>query len=486
MNKFLSLFLLRYILIPFALSFTGFITLSVSPEYGNFLGLLLFAAGGTYAGYTYGKKQVETETFWRRYLPVYLPLAITVLVASSLTLHSKGNFGDDSWSVFVFLFFPFFPNSLISGLIGQFLYVFLAPFTYFLLVTIGFVVAERKSDTKVKLVALPIFLSSSVILIGLVISGYVLWERSQTVLPSYGFTYENGYSSVDLEPYYVTNPTNSLPKLSEPATFTISNPREMPILDGAEAAYPVYAAFANETFENISVNNTIDDKFEIVSFTNTIYAFERLLSGDVDIFFGAQPSERQMDMAKRAGKELILTPIGKEAFVFFVNSKNTITNLSTDQIKDIYSGKVSNWEEVNGNNDKIRAFQRPADSGSQTIMEKVMGDTPLMEPLKEEISGMGDIMEEVADYRNYSNAIGYSFRFFTTGMNPSDEIKLLSINGIEPSPENIRNGTYPYTVNLYAVSVKGNSKETISPFLEWMQGPQGQEIVEEIGYISSK
>lgn len=460
--------------------------LSVSPQYGNLLSLVLIAAGGAYAGYTYGKKQEGIETFWRRYLPIYLPLAVTVLVASSLTLQSKGNFGDDSWSIFVFLLFPFFPNSLISALIGQFLYVFLTPFTYFLLLALGFVVGERKSDTKVKVAALPIYLSSSVILLGLVVSGYVLWERAQTVLPSYGFAYENGYSSVDLEPYYVTNPTNILPKLSEPTTFSINDPIEMPILDGAEAAYPVYAAFANATYENISENNMIDDKFEIVSFTNTIYAFERLLSGEVDIFFGAQPSERQLDMAKRAGKELILTPIGKEAFVFFVNSKNPITNLSTDQIKDIYSGKVSNWEDVSGNNDKIMAFQRPADSGSQTIMEKVMGETPLMEPLKEEISGMGDIMEEVADYRNYKNAIGYSFRFFTTGMNPSNEIKLLSINGIEPSPENIRNGTYPYTVNLYAVSVKDNSKDTISPFLDWMQGPQGQEIVEEIGYISSK
>lgn len=144
---------------------------------------------------------------------------------------------------------------------------------------------------------------------------------------------------------------------------------------------------------------------------------------------------------------------------------------------------MKNWNQAGGHDEKIRAFQRPANSGSQTIMEKFMGDTPMMEPLKEEITGMGDIMEEVASYRNYKNSIGYSFRFFTTGMNPSEEIKLLSINGIEPSPENIVSGQYPLVVNLYAVTVKDNPKKTIQPMLQWMQDPEGQQLIREVGYI---
>jgi phosphate transport system substrate-binding protein len=119
-------------------------------------------------------------------------------------------------------------------------------------------------------------------------------------------------------------------------------------------------------------------------------------------------------------------------------------------------------------------------------MEKIMGDTPLMDPLKEEVSCMGEIMEEVANYRNYKNAIGYSFRFFTTGMNPNNDIKLISINGIKPSAENISNGKYPYVVNLYAITVQGNPKSSVAPFLKWMQGSQGQELVEDVGYIPLK
>jgi phosphate transport system substrate-binding protein len=69
--------------------------------------------------------------------------------------------------------------------------------------------------------------------------------------------------------------------------------------------------------------------------------------------------------------------------------------------------------------------------------------------------------------------------------NNQNDIKLLAINGIEPSPENIASGKYPFTANLYAITLKDNTKSTIEPFLEWMKGPQGQEIIEKIGYIKN-
>lgn len=158
----------------------------------------------------------------------------------------------------------------------------------------------------------------------------------------------------------MTNPNNILPKLEGPASFIIEKQNEMPILDGAEAAYPVYAAFANASYMEIGNKNNLPTGEEIVSFTNTIYAFERLVSGEVDIFFGAQPSASQQSLAMSKGKELVLTPIGKEAFVFFVNEKNPVENLSSKDIKGIYSGKITGWKEVGGETNEILAFQRPA------------------------------------------------------------------------------------------------------------------------------
>ncbi|RDU38998.1 phosphate-binding protein [Neobacillus piezotolerans] len=460
----------------------GYVAVSAG-EAGGIIGAAGFLAGGIGAGWYFAKHDRNELNGYRKYFPVFLPLFLTVFSAAILMAATKGHFGNDLWAVFIFLFFPFLPNSFLSVLGGQLMLAFFAPFAYFLGFQGAYLAVDKRNRPKWKSVVA----GAVSIALSLAISAFVLWQRSQTVLPSYGFKYENGYSSVDLTPYYVTNTSNILPKLNEPADFSLEKKEEMPILDGAEAAYPVYAAFANSVYKDIGAINDGNEKYgEIVSFTNTIYAFERLLSGEVDIFFGAQPSEDQKRVAESQGKELLLTPIGKEAFVFFVNSKNPVDSLTIDQIKGIYSGRITNWNEAGGGNDKIRAFQRPEGSGSQTIMQVIMKGTPLMDPLKEEVMGMGDIMEEVASYRNYKNSLGYSFRFFTTGMNPNKDIKLLAINDVLPNAENIQTGSYPYVVNLYAITLKDNPKKTIEPFLGWMQGPQGQKLVEEVGYIPFK
>jgi phosphate transport system substrate-binding protein len=79
-----------------------------------------------------------------------------------------------------------------------------------------------------------------------------------------------------------------------------------------------------------------------------------------------------------------MTPIGKEAFVFFVDKKNLISNLTIKQIKNIYSGKTTNWSEIGGRNISIKVYQRPKNSGSQTMLESIMRDEKIIEPLTEE------------------------------------------------------------------------------------------------------
>lgn len=396
-------------------------------------------------------------------------------------LISGGFLGGDSWLVYGILHIAMAPIFFITMLMGEGRLFLWAPLAYELAFVLTIFIALQKVRPAINKKQVVTLLTVFILAMGT--GAAVQLQRSKTVLPSYGFEYGGGYSSTDLTPYEVTNQANILPKLEAPSTFTITNSSEMPRLDGAEAAYPVYSAFANTVYENIS---KVDNVMEIVSFTNTIYAYERLLSGEVDIYFGAEPSKEQQEMAKRQGKELVMTPIGKEAFVFFVNPDNKINSLDVSEIQSIYSGKIKNWSELGGQNERIIAFQRPKNSGSQTLLEKIMGDKPIMEPLKEDVpEGMGGIIEQVADYRNYDNSIGFSFRFFATGMRGNPEIKLLAIDGINPSSENIASGKYPFTANLYAITLKNNTKPAIEPFLEWMKGPQGQAIIEKVGYIKN-
>ncbi|HWQ80263.1 MAG TPA: substrate-binding domain-containing protein [Anaerovoracaceae bacterium] len=295
---------------------------------------------------------------------------------------------------------------------------------------------------------------------------------------------------VDLELYKPFAENTKAVSLEEESTLKIEN--NLPRLDGATALYPLYSAFAQAVYpagdydiyaakgDNKEESN--QDQGEVAC-SNTINAYTRLMNGEADIIFTARPSEQQLAEAQSRGLELKLTPIGKEAFVFFVNSRNRVNGLTTSQIQDIYSGKITNWQEAGGKNEKIRAFQRPENSGSQTMLQKLMEGKDLMTPPTEDIaSGMGDIIEQTASYRNYKNAIGYSFLFFATEMIQNNEIKLLEVDGAKPDKNTIASGEYPLAAEFYAVTVAGSDTPGINDFIQWILSPQGQYLVEKTGY----
>ena len=289
---------------------------------------------------------------------------------------------------------------------------------------------------------------------------------------------------------------NKLATLPQQATlrFTAEEAARLR-LDGATALYPVYAAFVQATYPEGEWELYADTKDGLgqVTCTGTVEAYERLIRGDVDVIFCAGPSDAQVKMAEKAGLQFQLTPIGKEAFVFFVNSKNPVTGLTVDEIRGIYSGEITNWKDVGGKWQRIRPFQRAENSGSQTSLEKLMEGYELMEPEKEDrIAGMGGIIRSVASYRNFENALGFSFRYFSTEMVVDEQIRLLALNGVLPTQDTIRDGSYPIASEFYAVTAVPISGEQPEPkaeltaLLEWILSPQGQRIVEDTGYVAVK
>lgn len=256
----------------------------------------------------------------------------------------------------------------------------------------------------------------------------------------------------------------------------------LPLIDGATALYPLYSSFVNATYPD----NSYDPKDSIVLCSTTSKAYENLIDGKVDVIFCAEPSKEQIEKATSKGINFVLTPIGKEAFVFFVNKKNIVDNISSENIIGVYSGKIKSWKTLGGKNSKIKVFQRPENSGSQTILQKIMGKEVLLPPLKDEIiGGMGDIIERTADYKNYVNAIGYSFLYYSTKMVENGSIKLLSINDIMPSKETIINNTYPYVSVFYAIT-KENPSDNTKKLIRWILSDEGQYLVEKTGYVPIK
>ena len=333
---------------------------------------------------------------------------------------------------------------------------------------IWFLILWNRNKSKCKYI--PLSISIACILIAVILINYNNYIQST---PSVRETEVNIYS------YQPFSDRNQLAKLNEKAHFKLTD--DLPILDGATALYPVYAAFVDAVYPN----NKYDPKNSAVLCSKTIDAYNNLLEGKVDIIFCAAPSEEQMRQFINHNIKITLTPIGREALVFFVNKENKVDNLNIEDIQNIYSGKTKNWKFFGGANKNIRVYQRPDNSGSQTALINIMGNIPIVKPRREDVSdGMAGIINEVASYRNFSNAIGYSFLHFSTRMVQNEQIKLLSINNIYPSKETIQNDQYPFCDTFFAIyAEKDDSNVNIKPFIEWILSEQGQELIEKTGYV---
>ena len=224
-----------------------------------------------------------------------------------------------------------------------------------------------------------------------------------------------------------------------------------------------------------------DGTFE---YNNTPGGYQLLAEKETDIFIGVYPSDEQKKYAEDCGTTFEYTPIGTEAFVFFVHKDNPIDNLTTEQIQGIYSGEITNWKQVGGKNEDIAAFQRNEGSGSQSMLKRFMGDIPIMEAPTEMVNDlMSGIIEKVSNYKSKSNSIGFSFRYYVEGIINNPDIKMLSVDGVAPTAENIKNGSYPIVTPIYAVTYEENTNETVERLLEWILSEEGQYIIEETGYV---
>ena len=432
----------------------------------------------------YIKRAIRRETLPDKIsqilMPVFISFAYYMLIWVLLFGISGFSYSTMNSALFLPLFFatlPYFAATFFIAFVGlwMLLPVMYAAITLIMMITILLTCAKNISNPAFDKLML-ICIASAIVLSG--VSVYQFHARSLVFIDARSTDVQQVGDEVDVRRYRPFADDNHLVVMPwEPTVVFTEN---FPRLDGATAAYPVFAAIAQSLYVGLDAETV----GEYVSVSRTDVAYERLISGEIDVFFGAQPSEQQLLAAQAMGVEFTLTPIAKEAFVFFVHRENPVDSLTLDEIQDIYQRRITNWRQVGGRNERILPFQRPENSGSQTIMlAAVMGDAPMTRPLQQEwIGGMGELVASVAAYRNYHSAIGYSFRYFVTGMRPHEDIKLLAINGIAPTPENIRTGTYPVTVNVYAITA-GTTNENADLLIQWLLSEQGQSFIELCGIV---
>ena len=262
---------------------------------------------------------------------------------------------------------------------------------------------------------------------------------------------------------------------------TLWTKETLPVMDGSTSAIPLEAGFKSRAL-GISYNSA----YSMVNHHKTHESFSMLLSGENDMIFTVPISESQQKQADEAGVHLNFVPVAKEGFVFIVNKNNPVNSLTREQIKGIYSGEITNWKEVGGDDKPIIAYQRNSDSGSQNLIVEFMGDRKLMKPENKgqsPISTMGSLIDHVIAYDNSEQAIGYSVYSYAAQMyeNASD-VKFIAVDGVEPSKTTLADGSYPLISSTYALFTD-NAPESIRKFVNWCTSTEGQLCVLQSGYL---
>ena len=261
--------------------------------------------------------------------------------------------------------------------------------------------------------------------------------------------------------------------------FTREN---MPRLDGSTATAPLAQAAAA-----VLLGESEEDVADLIDFSRNTESYRQLMQGNADLLIAAEPNAAVFDEMEEAGFEVQMEPLATDALVFMVNEDNPVDSLTTEQLRGIYSGEITNWSEVGGADLDIVPFQRNAESGSQVLMEKlVMDGTEMTEPPEGYmIASMVGLMDAVKEYDNSSNAIGYSVYYYAHDMQMAGGLKLLKIDGVAPEAATIRSGEYPF-LNPYYVAMNAAEPEgsMTRVLYDWLLGPDGQKLVDMKGYVS--
>jgi len=175
-------------------------------------------------------------------------------------------------------------------------------------------------------------------------------------------------------------------------------------------------------------------------------------------------------------KDLTATVVAQDGIAIVVNPQNKVMNLTTDQVRDIFNGKISNWKEVGGEDASITVVSREAGSGTRSSFEQIVGDINLKRDALIQDSN-GTIRETVA---NDANSVGY----LSHGL-INEKIKALKVDGQECTVESIVAGNYKLVRPIFLL-VKGNLEGESKNFIEYILSDEGQKTIKEDGLLPAK
>jgi len=222
-----------------------------------------------------------------------------------------------------------------------------------------------------------------------------------------------------------------------------------------------------------------------VKSSQTHGAFMNLIDGNADIILTHRtisPDEKLH--ADSVEVTLIETPIALDAFVFVVNKKNPVKSLTVNQVQKIYTGEITNWSQVGGNNAIIKVFTRPRNSGSEEVLRELVMDG--LEPADFPESAIGGMSQVFGEILNNVDGICYTFNNYKDlqARVPDSEVPKLAINGISPNKNTVKNRSYHFISEVHvAIRSDLDHKTMAYKLYEWLQSESAKSTITECGFI---
>jgi len=287
-------------------------------------------------------------------------------------------------------------------------------------------------------------------------------------------------STASSKPEETKAPAETTPAAPSPvkdllSTITFEN---YPVVDGSTATIPLAIALIQKL-----TGCTPAQAEESIAFNTTDASYYAMHDGKSDlllVYEPAQPTINELDVFHT----MDCREIGLDALVFIVNEDNPVNSLTSEQVRGIYSGKITNWSEVGGADTPIVPFQRPELSGSQTLMlNLMMKGTAMMAPTTETIATtMADIITDISAYNNSANAIGYSVYYYAKNMYTQPGLKFIAVDGVLPSNETINSREYGFVNAFYGV-IPLEPDPLSEAILDWLLTKDGQQLLKDNGYV---
>jgi phosphate transport system substrate-binding protein len=304
-------------------------------------------------------------------------------------------------------------------------------------------------------------------------------DKLQSAAPELGLTIEN-YPRVD-------GSTSTHPLLMMAACKILAAEYEWVHLEKDDSRH-LAASWVAEMMDDRSPDSALHERINrTIQAHGTDKAYVNLIKKDADLILAARrPSNDESTLVAALSVELDIRPVALDAFVFLLHGKNPVSSLTIDQIRDIYSGRIVNWNAVGGTDAPIRPYQRTRNSGSQELMRTlVMKDRPMI-PAPDLLTGALMSFPFLAIDKDV-HGIGYSVYYYQEFMSPAGEVKACAIDGVLPTSETIRTRRYPFVTEVYAVIRRDLPADAPARRLrDWMLSASGQQVVAETGYVPAQ